>query len=144
MKKSMIIIAVVTMFVTAIQAQRCIKVQPMPEVYTVKVTHHDATPEITLSGSQEGITYQLYRGGSKKNEKITVGSPIKGTGKPIVLVPQMVGVHSVTAISSYGCCIDMQNFVIINKQDFAKETANYSKAIETNLFFPWVKQLPQR
>jgi hypothetical protein len=109
----------------ATQAQNgvYIEINPAPEAYEMKVTHNESKPEITLSGSEKGVTYQLYRRGDKKGEQIPVGKPVKGTGNPLTLIPDMVGVFSTTATSTKGCCSYMANVIAVNPQDFQKVPA---------------------
>lgn len=81
-----------------------VTISPNPTIYTVTGGTGCSYPGVTvgLSGSQTGISYQLYRG------SVAVGSPIAGTGAALSFGTQTVaGTYSVTGTGTSVCVATM-------------------------------------
>ena len=94
-------------------ATRVITVDPLPAVYSVtgggNYCASGTGVHIDLSGSQTGISYQLYYGGS------TVGSPITGTGLGLDFgLETTAGAYRVVATTTAGCTSTMFGGATIN------------------------------
>ncbi len=95
-----------------------IVINPLPNLYTVSVAGGGlycaggAGQIISLSGSQVGINYQLYRGG------VLVGTPIAGTGTGFNFPSQTVaGTYTVVATNTLTLCTNTMTgsaVIIIN------------------------------
>ena len=90
---------------SACSTSKIITVDPLPNVYALTtaggVTRYCAGSggiDISLSGSEAGVYYQLYRG------SMPVGSALAGTGTILNFGPQSVAAtYSVTATATTGC-----------------------------------------
>jgi PKD repeat protein len=94
-------------------ATRVITVDPLPAVYSVtgggNYCASGTGVHIDLSGSQTGISYQLYYGGS------TVGSPLTGTGLGLDFgLETTAGAYRVVATTTAGCTSTMFGGATIN------------------------------
>ncbi len=81
-----------------------VTISPNPTIYTVTGGTGCSYPGVTvgLSGSQTGISYQLYRG------SVAVGSPVAGTGGALSFGTQTVaGTYSVTGTGTSVCVANM-------------------------------------
>lgn len=81
-----------------------VTISPNPTVYSVTGGTGCSYPGVAigLSGSQTGISYQLYRGA------VAVGSPIAGTGSALSFGTQTVaGTYSVTGTGTSVCVANM-------------------------------------
>jgi len=121
MKKIMILVAVIAIAIaTQAQSGYRIVVNPAPTVFDLEtVTSSDVYNEITLSGSEKGVTYQLYctEEIDGKKVKTAVGEPVKGTGNSLTFKVDKVGEYTTTGISDKfnGCMIDMNGIISITK-----------------------------
>lgn len=87
-----------------------IPVYQSPVAYTVTGADYYCGAPVTigLSGSDAGVSYQLYRYLS------TVGSAVSGTGSSLALPNATAeGIYSVVATSSMGCVSNMSNVVTL-------------------------------
>ncbi len=81
-----------------------ISASPLPTVYTVSSSSSNycaggAGVDITLSGSNTGITYQLYRGGAP------VGASLAGTGSPLDFgYNTLAGTYTVVGLNTSTSC----------------------------------------
>ncbi|HPT01951.1 MAG TPA: PKD domain-containing protein [Bacteroidales bacterium] len=86
-------------------------INPDPLVYNLTPAGYIcAGQSIGLSGSETGISYQLYNGAT------LVGSPVAGTGSALDFGPQTTaGVYTVVATNpATGCYLQMANSVTVN------------------------------
>jgi len=60
--------------------------------------------EVGLDGSETGVSYQLYVGGSTP-----VGSPVAGTGSPISFGNQTAGTYTAVGTADVGGCTNDMN-----------------------------------
>ncbi len=74
---------------------------PMPLTYDVLPAGANCSPaEVGLSGSQTGVTYQLYRDG------FATGTPVAGTGSALSFGLQPAGSYTVVAMNDVTLCRD--------------------------------------
>jgi len=77
--------------------------------------------EVGLSGSETGVSYQLYKNGT------STGSPIAGTGSAVNFGNQTAGTYTVKATNSTTSCTqDMNGTVVVTDADTGKPTISSS------------------
>ncbi len=87
-------------------------IAPIPTVYTISsggvYCEGTAGFDLSMGGSDTGVNYQIYNGGSP------VGAPIAGTGLPLDLGLQPSGVYTVVGVNAIaGCSATMSGTSII-------------------------------
>lgn len=87
-----------------------------------------ASPTITLSGSQTGVSYQLLRDGDN------AGSPLTGTGNALNFGPQSAsGIYSVLATNISSSCSAVMEGSVTVVSDAALPTVSLAPAPSTTL-----------
>jgi hypothetical protein len=87
-----------------------------------------ASPTITLSGSQTGVSYQLLRDGDN------AGSPLTGTGNALNFGPQSAsGIYSVLATNISSSCSAVMEGAVTVVSDAALPTVSLAPAPSTTL-----------
>ncbi len=113
MKKIIVFVALIAGMVNATQAQSGAfrVVVSAPAAFDLKENHNLSKqfPDITLSGSEKGISYQLYMK-DKKGNSVPVGNPIKGTGECITFAVDTSGNYSAIGTrDDMPCCQSSMN-----------------------------------
>jgi len=104
MKKIIVFVALIATLANATQAQFQITVNPAPTAFELSSDGN----AIILSGSEEGVSYQLYTK-DEEGKSISVGDPIKGTGSPITFKVAVKSDYSAVGFRDdmLGCKTDM-------------------------------------
>jgi|WetSurMetagenome_2_1015567.scaffolds.fasta_scaffold04906_4 N-acetylneuraminic acid mutarotase len=83
-------------------AEQAIEIKSAPQVFNLtgggSYCGGGAGMPIDLSGSQTGVSYQLYRGA------MSMGSPLSGTGSPLSFGNQAAGIYTVVATNGTSLC----------------------------------------
>jgi hypothetical protein len=93
-------------FCAGTPATATVNVFNLPSVFTVAGSGNYCSPalagrSVTLSNSENGISYQLFKNGSP------IGSPLAGTGSALDFGLQYVGTYTVSTSNSTGCTLPM-------------------------------------
>ena len=85
-----------------------VTVHPIPNIYTVSAPPYycfgGTGVTVTLSNSQSGVNYQLYRGG------VAEGAVVPGTGGPLNWANQTAGIYTIEGIyNTPTACAQMMN-----------------------------------
>ena len=92
-----------------------ISTSALPLIY--QVTGGGCSNQIGLSDSQNGVTYQLYRGGTRESSQ-AVGTRISGNGNGLSLgAYTIIGTYWIKAINSVGCEVWMNGSADIIAQE---------------------------
>ncbi len=84
-----------------------VTILPLPLAFNITPAGANCSPTIIgLSGSENGTTYQLMKNGSP------IGTPLPGTGSPLIFGPQTEGDYAILATNATTNCISSMTGVV--------------------------------